>query len=128
LAWLGGQYVTSGNRGNANTRSDYRRDLDRYVYPYFRWEAAGDVDIAMIMTRPLPTLDGADWPWPTIAGWKTWLGKQPRHDRDGKPIAASLLADKTRRNIESLLSQVFNFALGYDPLPCWPATRAPRSG
>jgi integrase len=117
LAWLGEQYASSGNRGNANTRSDYRRDLDRYVYPYFGRGSAGDVDLAMIMTRPLPTLDGADWPWPTIAGWKTWLGEQPRHDRHGKPIPASLLADKTRRNIESLLSQVFNFALAFDPLP-----------
>ena len=99
LAWLGEQYVTSGNRGNDNTRSDYRRDLDRYVYPYFRWEAAGDVDIAMIMTRPLPTLDGADWPWPTIAAWKLWLGQQPRHDRHGEPIPHTRLQDKTRRNI-----------------------------
>ena len=117
LAWLGGQYVSSGNRGNANTRSDYRRDLDRYVYPFFGRAAGGDVDIAMIMTRPLPTLDGAAWPWPTIAGWKTWLGEQPRHDRHGEPLGHTRLQDKTRRNIESLLSQVFNFALGYDPLP-----------
>jgi hypothetical protein len=33
LAWLGEQYVTSGNRGNDNTRSDYCRDLARYIYP-----------------------------------------------------------------------------------------------
>jgi hypothetical protein len=30
------------------------------------------------------------------------------------------LQDKTRHNIESLLSQVFNFALAYDPLPLLP--------
>jgi hypothetical protein len=67
LAWLGEQYVTSGNRGNANTQSDYRRDLERYIYPFFRQGSAGDVDIALIMTRPLPTLHGADWPFPTIS-------------------------------------------------------------
>ncbi|GAA2024952.1 hypothetical protein GCM10009740_13230 [Terrabacter terrae] len=27
------------------------------------------------------------------------------------------MSDKTRRNTESLLSQVFNVALGYDPRP-----------
>lgn len=117
LAWLGEQYVSSGNRGNTSTRSDYRRDLKRYIYPYFSQGSAGDVDITMIMTRPLPTLDGADWPLPTIAAWKVWLGKQPRHDRHGKPIKGTLLQDKTRRNIESLLSQVFNFALAFDPMP-----------
>ena len=31
LAWLVEQYVTSGNRGNDNTQSDYRRDLERYI-------------------------------------------------------------------------------------------------
>ena len=117
LAWLGGQYVTSGNHGNEYTRSDYRRDLTRYVNPFFGRACDGDVDVAMIMTRPLPTLDGLDWPWPTIAAWKTWLGEQSRHDRHGEPIAGTRLADKTRRNIESLLSQVFNFALAYDPQP-----------
>ena len=120
LAWLGGQYVTSGNRGNDNTRSDYRRDLARYVYPFFAQGSAGDVDVALIMTRPLPTLNGADWPWPTIAAWKVWLGKQPRHDRHGKPIEVTRLKAKTRRNIESLLSQVFNFAMNFDPLPLLP--------
>ena len=30
----------------------------------------GDLDIAMVMTRPLPTRDGTGWPWPTVAGWK----------------------------------------------------------
>ena len=117
LAWLAEQYVSSGNRGNANTKSDYRRDLKRYILPYFARGSDGNVDIAMIMTRPLPTLDGVDWPWPTIAAWKDWLGEQPRHDRHGEPMVGTRLADKTRRNIESLLSQVFNFALAYDPLP-----------
>jgi len=117
LAWLGEQYVSSGNKGNDNTRSDYHRDLARYIYPFFTQGSAGDADIAMIMTRPLPTLDGADWPFPTIAAWKDWLGKQPRHDRHGKPIKGTRLEDKTRRNIESLLSQVFNLALNFDPMP-----------
>jgi len=117
IAWLGEQYVSSGNKGNDNTRSDYRRDLERYVYPFFREGTDGDVDIAMIMTRPLPTSDGARWPWPTIAEWKAWLAQQPRHDRHGHAVPGAVLADKTRRNIESLLSQVFNFALGYDPQP-----------
>jgi hypothetical protein len=117
LAWLGEQYVSSGNKGNDNTRSDYRRDLARYIYPFFTQGFARDADIAMIMTRPLPTLDGADWPFPTISAWKNWLGEQPRHDRHGEPIVGTLLKDKTRRNIESLLSQVFNFALDFDPLP-----------
>ena len=36
IAWLGEQYVSSGNKGNDNTRSDYRRDLERYAYPFFR--------------------------------------------------------------------------------------------
>ena len=117
LAWLGEQYVSSGNRGNANTQSDYRRDLERYIYPFFGQGSAGDADIAMIMTRPLPTLDGADWPSPTISAWKHWLGEQPRHDRHGEPIVGTLLKEKTRRNIESLLSQVFNFALAFDPMP-----------
>ena len=57
LAWLGEQNVTSGNRGNDNTRSDYCRGLARHIYPFFRQESAGDVDVAMIMTRPLPTID-----------------------------------------------------------------------
>ena len=35
IAWLGEQYVSSGNEGNDNTRSDYRRDLERYAYPFF---------------------------------------------------------------------------------------------
>ena len=126
LAWLGEQYVTSGNRGNDNTRGDYHRDLQRYIYPFFGRQAGGEVDIAMIMTRPLPTRDGADWPWPTIAAWKTWLGQQPRHDRHGEPIPHTRLQDKTRRNIESLLSQVFNFALAYDPQPL--LTRNPCTG
>ena len=47
--------MTSGNRANAMTRADYRHDLNRYVYPFFTQQAAGDVDIAMVMTRPLPT-------------------------------------------------------------------------
>ena len=47
-----------------------------------------------------------------------WLAEQPRHDRHGEPIAGTRLAAKTRRNIESLLSQVFNFALAYDPSRC----------
>jgi hypothetical protein len=117
LAWLGEQYVSSGNQGNPNTRSDYRRDLTRYVYPYFRQTSAGDLDIAMIMTWPLPTRDGPDWPFPTISTWKAWLGEQPRHDRHGEPIKGTRLEEKTRRNIESLLSQVFNFALAYNPQP-----------
>jgi integrase len=117
LAWLGEQYVTGNARANDLTRSDYARDLARYIYPFFTQKSAGDIDIAMIMTRPLPTAGGADWPFPTITAWKVWLGKQPRHDRHGKPIAGTLLKDKTRRNLESLLSQVFNFALAYDPMP-----------
>lgn len=112
LPWLGEQYVASGNKGNENTRADYARDLERYVLPYF-----GDVDIALVMTRPLPTRDGQSWPCPTVAGWKSWLAQQPRHDRDGLPIEGTLLADKTRRNVESLLAQVFNFAVDFDPQP-----------
>ena len=48
LSWLSAQYVASGTRGNDHTRNDYRRDLDRYVFPYF-----GDIDIALVMTRPV---------------------------------------------------------------------------
>ncbi|MEP7192882.1 MAG: site-specific integrase [Actinomycetota bacterium] len=117
LAWLGEQYVSSGNKGNDNTRADYRRDLTRYVLPFFGGRADGDVDIAMVMTRPLPTASGSPWPWPTITAWKQWLADQPRHDRHGEPIAGTRLAEKTRRNIESLLAQLFNFALAYDPQP-----------
>ena len=111
FAWPGELYVTSCNRGNDNTSSDYRRDRARNIYPFFGLGSAGDVGITLIMIRPLPTLDGADWPWPTIAAWKVWLGQQPRHDRHGKPIKGTQLDAKTRRNIESLLSQVFNFAM-----------------
>jgi hypothetical protein len=63
----------------------------------------------------MPTLTGTGWPWATIARWNTWLGEQRRHDQHGEPIEGGRLADKTRRNIESLLVQVFNFALNYDP-------------
>ena len=52
LAWLGEQYVTSGNHGDEYIRSDYRRDLTRYVNPFFGRACDGDVDVAMIMTRP----------------------------------------------------------------------------
>lgn len=109
--------MSSGNRGNDNTRSDYRRDLIRNVHPFFGRRSAGDVDITMIMTRPLPTLAGPEWPWTTVTRWKHRLAQQPRHDRHGEPIAGTRLADKTRRNVESLLSQLFNFAIAYDPQP-----------
>jgi len=51
LAWLGGQYVSSGNRGNANTRSDYRRDLDRYIYPFFSRHRATDLRLGRGASR-----------------------------------------------------------------------------
>jgi hypothetical protein len=59
--------------GNANTQSDYRRDLALCLPVLFGRESDGAVDIAMIMTRPQPTLDGAHWPWPPIAAWRPAL-------------------------------------------------------
>jgi hypothetical protein len=83
----------------------------------FSYRDLGGVDIALVMTRPLPTQDASDWPCPTVSEWRAWLAEQPTHDRSGNPVPGTVLADKTRRNIEALVSQIFNFALRYDPLP-----------
>lgn len=83
----------------------------------FSYRDLGGVDIALVMTRPLPTQDASDWPCPTVSEWRAWLAEQPTHDRSGNPVPGTVLADKPRRNIEALVSQIFNFALRYDPLP-----------
>ena len=104
LRWLAVEYVASGNRGNEKTRAEYRRDLERYVFPFFKVDSPGDVDIAMIMTRPLPTKGNAEWSWPTVLRWKEWLARQPRRDRRGEPREGTRLSEETRRNIEALLA------------------------
>src|SRR5262249_43151942 len=48
FAWVADQYASTRTKANERTVDDIRRDLNRFVYPYF-----GTVDIALVMRNPL---------------------------------------------------------------------------
>ncbi|WP_380168961.1 hypothetical protein [Jannaschia sp. R86511] len=69
-AWLAEQYVEHGNQGNPQTRDDYRRDIRRYVLPYFVDHQGDSLDIGLVCTYDLPTAEGEQpWSLPTVTGW-----------------------------------------------------------
>lgn len=107
LKWLATHYVTNTTEANEVTKDGYLRDIERFILPYF-----GDIDIALVQTHSLPLADGGEWPFPTVVAWKQKLAGMPKANDPGATIA-----DKTRRNIEALLAQIFSSAVDFAPAP-----------
>ena len=103
LKWLATHYVTNTTEANEVTKDGYLRDIERVILPYF-----GDIDIALVQTHSLPLADDGEWPFPTVVAWKQELAGMPKANDPGATIA-----DKTRRNIEALLAQIFSSAVDF---------------
>jgi len=78
------RYMGNGKRGfSESSRRSYRRDLDRYLYPYFSDR----------LGRKVSTITPLD-----VARWIGWLCEQPNGNKDGK------LSDATVRRVLAVLS------------------------
>jgi integrase len=78
------RYIGNGKRGfSEGSRRSYRRDLERYVYPYFSDRLGRSVS-------GITPLD--------VARWIGWLCEQPNGKQDGK------LSDATVRRVLAVLS------------------------
>ena len=85
------RYQGNGRRGfSDDTRRDYRRDLERYAYPYFDGK----------LGRTVATISPVD-----ISGWIAWIcdadvqGKRLAAEKGKKVVAPVVLADATVRRI-----------------------------
>jgi integrase len=78
------RYMGNGKRGfSEGSRRAYRRDLERYVYPYFSDQ----------LGRSISSITPLD-----VARWIGWLCEQPSGKEDGK------LSDSTVRRVLAVLS------------------------